>query len=301
MSTIATVFTPTLLAVFAALALGTGAVLFLLSQRGGQGIDLRVPLSWAEPAELRVTMYLILGAVCGAVSLVFRLVYAFPPEGSLVALVLLVLVVLGFVANLAFFYAAMGSLLQAAFGTHGRPPFWFSRFLSPVDGAIMNLGDVLSGALFRPAPVRQRRAAHRFEDEYEDLEFEEESPPRRRSSPVPPRTGPIRRRRETEVFEEAEEMTFEDDPRMRRPARTAVRPARSTRRVPKQRDEAYEADADEEMPSPRMTRTRSRVPRDVVRERLDIAIEEYEASLTPWQLEKLQQMRTLVHSLKQQA
>ncbi len=301
MTTIATVFTPTLLAVFAGLALGTGAVLFVLSRRGGQGIDLRVPLSWSEPAELRIIMYLILGAVCGAAALVFRLLYAFAADVPIAALVLLVLAVLGFVANLAFFYAAMGSLLQAAFGTHGRPPFWFSRFLSPVDGAIMNVGDILSGALFHPAPVRQRKPARRFEDEYEDLEFDEEAPPRRRSRPVTARPRVVRRREDDELFDEAEEMVFEDGPRIRRPARTAVRPTWPAPRVPEQHEEAYEFAADDELPSPRMTRTRSRAPRDMVRERLDAAIEEYEASLAPWQLEKLRQMRTLVNSLRQQA
>lgn len=304
MNVIAAVVSPTLLAVFASLSLGIGALLFVVSRRGGTGIDLRVPLSWSEPAELRVILYLILGAVSSALALVLRLVLVLPAEGSFLAWLLLALTILGLLLTLAFFYAAMGSLLQAAFGTRGRPPFWFWRFLSPIDGAIMNLGDVLSAALFHPAPSRERPVRSRrreFDDEYAELDYDEVVP--RRPRPRPRATagpsGPVRRRHPVEQYEEPEEYRYDEETPVRRPARPASTSRRPAPPVMEADDEELDYDVDDGS-SRRQTRaTPSREPRDVVKDRIELALEEYEAALTLSQLEKLREMRRLVESLKQ--
>ncbi len=300
MNTVSDVLSPTLLAVFAAMCLGVGAILFVLLRRGGLTTDLGVPLSWSEPVEVRLMLYLILAAFCGACALVLRILQAFPAEGSLLAWALLVLVAIGFLLNLAFFYAAMGALLQAAVGTRGRPPYWFTRLLSPVDGAIMNVGDRLGGILFHPAPALERRRAR---TSYYDDDFapDEEIVERRRARPASPWPTTVRRRRVVLEDEEPEELAFEDEPPFRRPVRPAARRPRQARHLSDELDETEEYVVDEEFPGRHAVRTRSAQPRDVARERIELAIREYEASLEPAQLEKLREMRRIVEALKQGA
>lgn len=224
METIAGLLTAPLLAVGAGLALGLGAVLFVVQKRGMEAaISLRVPLSWAEPVEVRMVLYLLLAALWGTVALVLRLLYAVPSPGSALAGIFLVLAVLASLCMVCFYYAGGGTLLQAALGSRGRPPFWFSRYLSRLDGAIMSFGDVLAGWLLHPAPARQA----------EEIELPEENEP-----------------------------------------------------IPQRR--------------PRVVRPRG-ANRDFTRERLDVALTEYEESLTSAQLEKLRFMRETMESLKQAA
>ena len=336
MNAIASVVSPTLLAVFAILSFAIGAILFLLSRRGGTSIDLRVPLSWAEPAELRVVLYLVLAACSSACALVLRLL--FPLATEVLAWLLLVLAVAGLLGTLTLFYAAMGSLLQAAFGTRGRPPFWFSRFLSPIDGTIMNVGDFLSGLLFHAAPSRERPVRRRrvFDDEYEELVFED-LPPRR--SGVRPRpasgTGTVRRRAIVDDYDELDEAVFDGEQTSRRPMRPSSGSAGAVRRRPviddyDDYDEPVPADevatrrpsrpsAIPRRPAPEMVdvgeevdevvvdgasrrrirSSRSREPRDMMRERIDLALQEYEAELSPGQREKLREMRHIVEGLTQ--
>ncbi len=226
METIAGLLTTPLLAVGAGLALGLAAVLFVMYRRGVDvAIGLRVPLSWAEPVEVRMVLYLVLAALWGTVALVSRLLYAVPSPGSALAGVFLVGAALASLCTVCFYYAAAGTLLQAALGSRGRPPFWFSRYLSRLDGGIMSFGDLLAGWLLHPAPGRQA----------EDLEL-----------PEPEDDEPVAERR------------------------------------------------------PRVTRPRGE-HRDLTRDRLDQALTDYEASLTPAQLEKLRFMRRTMESLKQAA
>jgi len=211
----------------AGLALGLGAVLFFVQKRGIQtAIGLRVPLSWAEPVEVRMVLYLVIAALWGTVALVSRLLYAVPSPGSALAGVFLIGAVVASLCTVCFYYAAAGTLLQAALGSRGRPPFWFSRYLSRLDSAIMSLGDVLAGWLLHPAP--RGRAAP---DEEIELPEEDETVPQRR---------------------------------------------------------------------PRVARIQGE-SRNLTRERLDLALTDYEASLTPAQLEKLRFMRKTMESLKQAA
>ncbi len=339
MNAIASVVSPTLLAVFALLSFAIGAILFLVSRRGGSSIDLRVPLSWAEPAELRVVLYLILGACSSAVALVLRLLLPLATEGLFLAWLLLILAVVGLLGTLAFFYAAMGSLLQAAFGTRGRPPFWFSRFLSPLDGTIMNVGDFLSGLLFHAAPSRERlvRRRHAFDDEYEELMYDDAPPrrPRVRSRPVSDPPGPARRRAVVDEYDDFDEAAFDDArtsrrpmrpsagttgrvrPRaevdeyedwdepvsglgapIRRPSRPSPIPRRPTAEMREAEDELDYVIMDEH-PSRRMRRVPSRERRDRAWEKIELALQEYEAELSPSQVEKLRAMRHIVESLKQ--
>ncbi len=283
MNTIADVFSPTLLGVFACLTLGVAAILFILSRRGDSGIiDLRATLSWSEPVEIRLILYLILGATCGVFALVMRLIFAIPGEGSFWAWLLLILALAGFAGNLAFFYASMGSLLQAAMGTRGRPPFWFSPLLGPVDGIIMDVGDVISGLLFRPAPPQSasRRRAQRDYEEYED-DFADIPPPRRpvRSSRARARPAPRR-----PVYED-----YDDEPQSPGP----------------DSDDGYEEEPPEleavVEQGDRSWRGRGGRTRDIPRERLDLAIQEYESALTSPQREKLRLMREIVASIQQLA
>lgn len=337
MNAIASVVSPTLLAVFAILSFAIGAILFLISRRGGTSIDLRVPLSWAEPAELRVVLYLILGACSSVLALVLRLLLPFATEGLFLAWLLLVLAVVGLLGTLTFFYAAMGSLLQAAFGTRGRPPFWFSRFLSPIDGAIMNVGDFVSGLLFHAAPSRKRPMRRRrvFEDEFEELVFDD-APPRRPGAR--PRsvgsTGAVRRRVAPDDYEDLDEPAFDDERTLHRPMRPSPRSSGPVQRRPvvdeyddydqpppadevrsrrpsrpsavprRAAPDLFEEDQQlddvvvEEVPR-RARPSRSREPRDMMRERIELALQEYEAELSPSQREKLRDMRHIVESLKQ--
>ncbi len=296
MSIIANVFTPALLAVFAGLSLGFGVVLFAMSRRDGAGtIDIGSPLSWAEPVEVRLVLYLVLGAVCGTGALVARLLFGFLSVGVVPSWLLLVLVGLGFIGNLLFFYAAAGSLLQAALGTRGRPPFWFTRLLSPVDGVVMDIGDVLAGLLFRPAPPGRRRRRRRETYEYEDdLESELEAPPRPRP----------RRRRE---YIEDDEDDFEVvQPVRRRPRPVAAERHRATREPSWDDESGPESesgfcDSDDEPTSSRPRRGRNAAPRDLPRERLELALREYESALSPYQRDKLREMRSLVESMRQHA
>jgi hypothetical protein len=57
----------------------------------------------------------------------------------------------------------------------------------------------------------------------------------------------------------------------------------------------------EESSRPGTRLTRGGAPRDLPRERLELAIREYEAALTPTQKERLREMRSLVESVKQYA
>ncbi|MBN1857227.1 MAG: hypothetical protein JW846_09800 [Dehalococcoidia bacterium] len=222
METIAGLLTPSFLALSTGLALGLAAILFVLSRRGVDGgIGLRGTLSWAEPVEVRIVLYLLIAALWGAFSLVFRAFYEVPAEGSAGAGLFLVLVVIATLGTVSFYYAAAGSLLQAAMGSRGRPAFWFSGYLFWLDGAIMNVGDFLASWMVRPA-----------------------------GGTAPP---------------EDMELPLDDDG----PVQVAQQSA-----------------------GPQRKRGNS------VRERLDLAIQEYEESLTLVQLEKLHIMRELIKSLE---
>jgi len=230
-ATVAAIFAPPVLALCAGLALGVGAVLFVVYRRGADAvISLRVPLSYSEPIEVRLILYLVFGAVWGTGALFFRLLYMVPPEDSTGAGLLLVVAVLMFLINLTFFYAALGSLLQAALGTDGRPPFLFARYLSWFDDLVMDAGDMMAQVLVRPAGTPTRAAG---------------------------------RARNAEVPFEAESMTPESDDSGAVPAETIPRSSR-----------------------------------DFARERLELALEQYDASLTPGQKEKLQLMRDIVEWIK---
>lgn len=157
LNTAAAIFAPPILALLAGLALGVGAVLFVVYRRGADAvISLRVPLSWTEPIEVRLILYLVFGAVWGTGAVLFRLLYILPREGSVIAGLLLLASILLTLGNLTFFYAALGSLLQAALGTTGRPPFLFSRFLSWFDNLVMDAGDLVASVLLRPAGAQTR-------------------------------------------------------------------------------------------------------------------------------------------------
>jgi len=229
-TTAAAIIAPPVLALLAGLALGVGAVLFVVYRRGANAvISLRVPLSWSEPIEVRLILYLIFAAVWAAVALFFRLLYMLPVEGSFAAGSLLLISGFFTLGNLLFFYAALGSLLQAALGTDGRPPFWFSRLLSWFDNLVMDFGDMVAGVLVRPA-----------------------GPPTRRERP-----------RSAEIPFEADDVT---------PVAAELQPE-----------------------SPQ---ARTKQARDLARERLDLALEQYEQFLTPGQKEKLRVMRDMVESIK---
>ncbi len=227
MATVAAIFAPPVLALCAGLALGVGAVLFVVYRRGADAvISLRVPLSYSEPIEVRLILYLVFGAVWGTGALFFRLLYMLPAEGSNGAGLLLVVALLMFLANLTFFYAALGSLLQAALGTDGRPPFWFARYLSWFDDFVMDAGDMMAQVLVRPAGAPTRTAG---------------------------------RARNAEVPFEAEAITPEPDETQ-----------------------------------PVAAQARRKNAQDLARERLELALEQYDASLTPGQKQKLQMMRDIV-------
>lgn len=280
MNTIATVFSPTLLGVFSCVTLGVAAVLFMLARRGDNGvIELRAPLSWSDPVEVRLVLYLLLGAMSGVTALVLRLLFVLPAAGSFGSWLLLLLALLCFAGNLLFFYAAMGSLLQGAVGSRGRPPFWFTPLLGPVDGIIMDVGDILAGILFTPAPPTSRRWRRRYdyEDDYEDeYDAPQRRRPRARVRTAPPR--PSRTRPEYELYEDEEEgaPAYQAEP-----------------------DEYHELDEDEALPARPPRRRRGGPPRDIPRERLELALQEYETTLSPTQREKLRELRTLIDSIRQ--
>jgi len=375
MNTIAGLLSPSLLAALACATLGVGAVLFFLSRRGNEGaIDLTMPLSWAEPAELRLVLYFLLGAMFGVGALVLRIVLGSFTATGFAAWALLVLIAVAFLMNLAFIYAAGGCLLQAALGTRGRPPFWFSRLLSPLDGVIMDLGDIVAGVLFRPAPVREQRRSRRsrrYEDDFDydgdayerprrAVRYERVERPRvvRRAyydeaepydpefdAPSAHRTpGRLRPQSDAGLSPEASSRrpasqepagAFDDEmparrTRRERPSAAAVEPARDyyaddeqvsprissgrtyvtrpERSEPPVRRPALEVDDEEYEPSiedepsiraPR--RARRGEVRDLPRERLELALEEYEEALTPGQLTRLREMRSLVEAIKQHA
>ncbi|NLE95171.1 MAG: hypothetical protein GX600_05750 [Dehalococcoidia bacterium] len=373
MNTVAGLLSPALLAALACATLGVGAVMFVLSRRGNEGaIDLTMPLSWAEPAELRLVLYFLLGAMFGVAALVLRIVLGLLTPTGLGAWALLFLVAAGFVMNLAFIYAAAGCLLQAALGTRGRPPFWFSRLLSPLDGVIMDIGDIVAGVLFQPAPVRDQRRTRRgrrYEDDFDyydepcerprravryermerprvarrpyyegpepyDPEFDTpsahktpgrlrtesdaglspEPSSRRRASPEPAvvldddtPAGRTRRERPAAATPDPAREYYAGDeqvsPRISSGRTHVTRPEGSVPPVRRPAfevdDEEYEPSLDDE-PSIRALRRGHRGEvRDLPRERLELALEEYEEALTPGQLTRLREMRSLVQTIKQ--
>ena len=346
MNTIAGVLSPPLLAAFAGVTLGVGAILFVMSRRGeGTAIDFGVPLSWAEPIEVRLVLYFILGATCGTCALMLRLLLGFLSVTSLVLGWLLIAgIVLGFLLNLAFFYAAAGTLLQAALGTMGRPPYWFSGLLSFLDGRIMDVGDAMGGVLFRPPPVRERRVKRR-RPVYDNYEYETDAPVSERRSrraayvddddrdieyAAPARCEPVlervERRRATRPSVATDDYAVDagecappggdEKPgtRRRAPAASASRPVRhrpvyadydDEQVVPSPMSEKsadlLDDDEGEETPRRGVRRGRNGPPRDIPRERLELAIQEYEAALTPPQMERLSEMRSLVESIRQYA
>lgn len=308
MNTIGGLLSPSLLAALSVVTLGAGGVLFLLARRSGDmSLDVGAPLSWAEPVELRLVLYFLLGAIFGNLALVLRLVLGTLGEPSVGAWLLLAVVVGGFIANLAFLYAAAGSLLQAALGTRGRPPFWFFSTLSALDGVVMDLGDIIAGILFHPAPARgfRRGRRHAYEDE---LGLEDDYVESRRYSA---RTGRPQQRSRTSrphVYREDEyhlEPEYRADvpdywdestrPTERRTRRSAM-PGVSTADDRSRDEELWAAD---ELPTERGRRPRSGRTRDIPRERLEMALRQYEAGLNDTQRERLREMRSLVDSLKQ--
>jgi hypothetical protein len=346
MNTIAGVLSPALLAAFAGVTLGVGAIMFVMSRRGeGTAIDFGVPLSWAEPIEVRLVLYFILGATCGTCALMLRLLLGFLSITSLVLGWLLIAgIVLGFLLNLAFFYAAAGTLLQAALGTMGRPPYWFSGLLSFLDGRIMDVGDAMGSVLFRPPPVQERRVKRR-KPAYDDYEYVTDAPARERRArrvvyvddderdpeyAAPARREPVvervERRRATRpsVVDygfgmdggERSPLVGDESPRSvrRESAAPASRPVRYRPVYAADGDEQgarspiadestdYLDDVEEEESSrPGRRLNRGGPPRDLPRERLELAIREYESALTPTQKERLREMRSLVESVKQYA
>jgi hypothetical protein len=341
MNTVAGVLSPPLLAVFAVLSLGFGALLFFMARRSDAvAIENDAPLSWAEPIEVRLVLYLMLAAICGTAALIIRLIFGFTSVGAFAGSVLLVLTGLGFLCNLAFLYAAGGSLLQGALGTRGRPPFWLWRFMSPIDGIVMDAGDVLARMLFHPAPPRERRRrqrAYEYDEDYDydrpprarsaggcrsrhadDDEYEFDSPPPRRREPAPyvedsdrfpPRRReylddsdrlPPRRREPAPYMDEPDHLP----PRRREPAPYAEAPERAPRRPVFEGDidagdvEEYAPADDGAAARPRSRRTR-RTQQDILRERLEMAMRDYESALTPTQREKLREMRSIIESITQ--
>jgi hypothetical protein len=180
MNTIAQLLDPALLILAAGLPFGVGAIIFALYRRGpGVSIFPGAPLSWAEPVEIRLVLYLLFAAIFGVVAFVPRILYLAAPDDSAAAGILLTLAVLAFVLDLAFVYASAGTLLHAALGTRGRPTFWFSRVLAPLDSAVMGIGDGMARLLLRTGTTASRPAPARaldFESERLDLEPDEESP-----------------------------------------------------------------------------------------------------------------------------
>ena len=86
METIADIVSPPLLAACAALALGIGAALFFIYRRGTQGaLVLRAPLSWTEPIEIRLVLYMLFASACATVALMFRFLFMLPGEGSAIS------------------------------------------------------------------------------------------------------------------------------------------------------------------------------------------------------------------------
>lgn len=339
LNSVSGLLTPSLLAATGCGTLGVGAVLFILSRRGNEmTIDFSVPLSWAEPVELRLVAYFLLGSVAGIAGLLLRLAFGTLTSTEFAAWALLVLVAIGFLMNLFFIYAAAGCLLQAAMGTRGRPAFWFTRLLSPLDGLIMDIGDVLAMLLFRPATVtemRRRDGRYRYED---DLDYGDEyyRRPHRPARPRPVARAPRRRyeaedgyydpeydrpayqraavrgpisgtryrtppeERELDLGEEYEAGSA-DHPSSREQAMArAVRPRRPVN--PASPEVAYEEfdSVEEEEAFARTPRRRARrEPRDFPRERLDQVLLEYEEALTPGQLDRLREMRSLVDAIQQ--
>ena len=178
MNELAQLLSPTFLIVAAGVPFGIAAIVFVLYRRGPSGtLVFGMPLSWAEPIEIRLVLYLMFAAVLGVAGLIPRILYPVAPDGSAFAALLLALTVLTVLLDFAFGYAAAGTLLQAAMGTRGRPPFWFSRYLGPVDSAIMTLGDFVARLLLHHGPTPARRPSKEAEIDFENdaLELEAES------------------------------------------------------------------------------------------------------------------------------
>ncbi|MFW6103402.1 MAG: hypothetical protein ACOC7M_03770 [Chloroflexota bacterium] len=193
MNELAQLLSPTFLIVAAGLPFGIGAIIFVLYRRGPSGtLVFGMPLSWAEPIEIRLVLYLIFAAVLGVVALIPRILYPVVPEGSAIAGLLLAFIVIAVLLDFALVYAAAGTLLQAAMGTRGRPPFWFSRYLGPLDSAIMTLGDVVARMLLHQGPTPVRRPPREAEISFENDALEPEAEV---VEPVPqPRAPRVNRR-----------------------------------------------------------------------------------------------------------
>lgn len=190
METIAEIVSPPLLAACAALALGIGAALFFIYRRGASSaLMLSAPLSWTEPIEVRLVLYMLFASACATVSLLFRFLFVLPGDGSVLAVLLLLVTVLWALLMVGFFYATAGTLLQAALGVRGRPEYWFGRWMSPLDRAIMSVGDAAGRLILRPAPSRRRSepvhdepvgAGAEASAAYEEPELEDKGSARRR-------------------------------------------------------------------------------------------------------------------------
>ncbi len=172
MNAIAQLFDPILLMLAAASPFGIGSILFVLYRRGPSSVGMRpgLPLSWAEPIEIRIVIYLLFAAIWGVIAFALRILHVAVPEGGVAAGLLLVLTMAAFFFDMAFVYAAAGTLLQAALGSRGRPPFWFSKALSPLDTLLMTIGDVLASVLLRQRPALRHAPA-----ETTELDFETET------------------------------------------------------------------------------------------------------------------------------
>jgi len=190
METIADIVSPPLLAACAALGLGIGAALFFMYRRGAHTtLVLGAPLSWTEPIEVRLVLYMLFAAACATAALLSRFLFMLPGDGTALAGLLLLVTVLWAVLMVGFFYATAGTLLQAALGVRGRPEYWFVRWLSPLDRAIMSVGDTAGRFILRPAPSQRRsvpvhdepaRAEERAFEADDDAELEQKETGRRR-------------------------------------------------------------------------------------------------------------------------
>ena len=180
METLASIFSPPLLAVCAGLGLVLGALLFFVYRRGASGsLMLQAPLSWTEPIEVRLVLYSLFASASATVALLFRLIYMVPSPGSRMAGFLLFLTAVASLLMVGFFYATAGTLLQAALGARGRPQYWFTKYLGTLDQSIMTAGDWIGRLILRPAPVQRQWYGASAVDEHPDDRAEVVDEPRK--------------------------------------------------------------------------------------------------------------------------